>query len=263
MDEGWGLYTTWNWPQKGKCCMIPLTWDTYNSQRSKEWNSWWFWELRKRGNGQLLNNRHDVSVKQRWVSLDIHYTSLSLWFPIMDCTHKYLVSREISYQLFLSQWNKILKETEEKDFALVEFAFRGAGLGKHIRVLQRNRTNNVYTHTHTHTHTHLFQGSGDWGIWWVWNLQVPGRLDTLAGFLMWQLKSEGTWKQNSLSDWRTSVCLFLKLSTDCTRPTHVIGRNLIYSKFTYGNINLIFNWGIVDLQYGVSFRYTTKWFSYL
>ena len=115
-----------------------------------------------------------------------------------------------------------------------------------------------FQHASTHTHTHLFQGSGDCGIWWVWNLQVPGRLDTLAGFLMWQLKSEGTWRQNSLSDWRTSVCLFLKLSTDCTRPTHVIGENLIYSKFTYGNINLIFNWGIVDLQYGVSFRYTTS-----
>ena len=42
MDEGWGLYTMWNWPQKGKCCMIPLTWDIYNSKRSKEWNSWWF-----------------------------------------------------------------------------------------------------------------------------------------------------------------------------------------------------------------------------
>ena len=47
----------------------------------------------------------------------------------------------------------------------MEFAFRGAGLGKYIRVLQRNRANNVYIHTHTHTHTHLFQGSGDCGIW--------------------------------------------------------------------------------------------------
>ena len=36
----------------------------------------------------------------------------------------------------------------------MEFAFRGAGLGKYIRVLQRNRANNVYIHTHTHTHTH-------------------------------------------------------------------------------------------------------------
>lgn len=104
--------------------MIPLTWDTYNSQRIKEWNSWQFYESwGKKGNGQLLINRQDGSVKQRWISLVIHYTSLSLWFPIMACTHKHLVSREISYQLFLSQWNKNLKRNWRKS-KFVEFKIR-------------------------------------------------------------------------------------------------------------------------------------------
>ena len=178
----------------------------------------------------------------------------------MDCTHKYLVSREVSYQLFLSQWNKILKETEEKNFALVKFACRGADLGKYIRVLQRNRPNNVYTHTHTHTPISRLR--------WLWDMVSLKSAGTWqAGYLGWVFDVMAqVWRDleaEFLSDWRTSVCLFLKLSTDCTRPTHVIGGNLIYLKFTYGNINLIFNWSIVDLQYGVSLRYTTKWFSYL